>query len=29
MKNNFILYTDYFEQIKLLSVEQRGVLLTA
>lgn len=28
-KNNFILYTDYFEQIQMLNVEQRGVLLTA
>ena len=28
-KNNFILYTDYFEQIQMLTIEQRGVLLTA
>lgn len=28
-KNNFILYTDYYEQIQQLTVEQRGVLLTA
>ena len=28
-KNSFILYTDYFEQIEMLTMEQRGVLLTA
>ena len=28
-KNSFILYTDYFEQIELLNIEQRGILLTA
>ena len=28
-KNSFLLYTDYFEQIELLSIEQRGTLLTA
>ena len=28
-KSSFILYTDYFEQLELLSMEQRGVLLTA
>lgn len=28
-KNNFILYTDYFEQLQMLTIEQRGVLLTA
>ena len=28
-KNSFILYHDYEEHIKLLSNEQRGVLLTA
>lgn len=28
-KNSFILYTDYFEQLEMLSMEQRGVLLTA
>lgn len=28
-KNSFILYTDYFEQIEMLTIEQRGVLLTA
>ena len=28
-KNSFILYTDYYEQLELLSMEQRGVLLTA
>lgn len=29
MKNSFVIYTDYMEQIELLSLEQRGVLLTA
>lgn len=29
MKNSFLLYTDYMEQLELLSLEQRGVLLTA
>lgn len=29
MKNSFVLYTDYLQQIELLSNEQRGVLLTA
>jgi uncharacterized phage protein (TIGR02220 family) len=29
MKNSFVLYTSYQEQIDLLSMEQRGVLLTA
>lgn len=28
-KNSFLLYTDYYEQIELLNIEQRGVLLTA
>lgn len=28
-KNSFILYTDYFEQIEMLPMEQRGILLTA
>ncbi len=28
-KNSFIMYTDYMAQINLLSMEQRGVLLTA
>ena len=28
-KSSFILYTDYYEQIELLTIEQRGVLLTA
>lgn len=28
-KNSFILYTDYFEQIEMLTMEQRGALLTA
>lgn len=29
MKNSFVLYTDYLQQIELLNNEQRGVLLTA
>lgn len=29
MKNSFVLYSSYMEQINLLSMEQRGVLLTA
>lgn len=29
MKNSFVLYTDYIEHIELLSMEQRGILLTA
>lgn len=29
MKNSFVLYTDYLAQIELLTMEQRGVLLTA
>lgn len=29
MKNSFVLYTDYLEQMELLSMEQRGTLLTA
>ena len=29
VKNSFLLYTDYMEQLELLSLEQRGVLLTA
>lgn len=29
MKNSFILYTDYMEHLRLLNMEQRGVLLTA
>ena len=29
MKDSFVLYTKYIEHIRLLSVEQRGVLLTA
>lgn len=29
MKNTFILYTDWFKQIEILSMEQRGVLFTA
>ena len=28
-KSSFILYTDYFEQIQMLTIEQRGTLLTA
>lgn len=28
-KSSFILYTDYFEQIQMLTIEQRGILLTA
>lgn len=28
-KNSFILYTDYFEVIDMLTMEQRGILLTA
>ena len=28
-KNSFVLYTDYFEQIEILNMEQRGILLTA
>ena len=28
-KNSFVLYTDYLAQIELLTMEQRGVLLTA
>ena len=28
-KNSFVLYTDYIEQIEMLTMEQRGVLLTA
>ena len=29
MKNSFVMYTDYQEQIDLLDMEQRGMLLTA
>lgn len=29
MKNSFVMYTDYMEQIKLLDMEQRGMLFTA
>lgn len=29
IKNNFVLYTDYWKQIKRLSMEQRGLLFTA
>lgn len=29
MKNSFVLYTDYLQQIELLNNEQRGALLTA
>ena len=29
MKNSFVLYTDYAKQLDLLSMEQRGLLLTA
>lgn len=29
VKNSFVMYTDYAEQIELLTLEQRGVLLTA
>lgn len=29
VKNSFVLYTDYINQIELLDVEQRGVLFTA
>lgn len=29
MKNSFLIYTDYLEHIELLTMEQRGVLLTA
>ena len=29
MKNSFVFYTDYYEQLKLLNDEQRGVLLSA
>ena len=29
MKNSFVIYTDYMVQIELLSLEQRGILLTA
>lgn len=29
MKNSFVLYTDYIDQIELLNMNQRGVLLTA
>ena len=28
-KNSFVLYTDYLEQIEMLSMEQRGLLFTA
>ena len=28
-KRSFLLYTDYFEQIEMLTIEQRGILLTA
>ena len=28
-KNSFILYTDYYEMIEMLTIEQRGILLTA
>lgn len=28
-KSSFILYTDYYEQIEMLTIEQRGMLLTA
>lgn len=29
MKNSFVMYTDYMEQINLLTMEQRGLLFTA
>ena len=29
MKNSFVMYTDYMEQINLLNMEQRGMLFTA
>lgn len=29
MKNSFVMYTDYMEQINLLDMEQRGMLFTA
>ena len=29
MKNSFVVYTDYMQQIELLSMEQRGVLFTS
>lgn len=29
MKNSFLIYTDYLEHIELLTMEQRGILLTA
>ena len=29
MKNSFVMYTDYQEQLELLTMEQRGYLLTA
>ena len=29
MKNSFVLYTDYMAQLSLLTMEQRGILLTA
>ncbi len=28
-KNNFVFYTDYFEQLEMLTLEQRGALITA
>ena len=28
-RDSFVLYTEYMEQVNLLSIEQRGVLLTA
>lgn len=28
-RDSFVLYTEYMEQVNLLSIEQRGILLTA
>ena len=29
MKNSFVMYTDYMQHLELMSMEQRGVFLTA
>ena len=29
MKNSFVIYTDYMEQVELLTMEQRGILFTS
>lgn len=29
VKNSFVIYTDYMEQVELLTMEQRGILFTS